>query len=431
MPIDPNVFNNIKNFPDYQRADQEFQLKRALAAQQLQSGGIDAASKANVYKTQLLSGAAAGGQQAYDQARQTLQQQGIDTSEYASDVETAGKQLQSARLSQSPLGSLINAGLKMDSNDIQRAGVTGVLPNGSNVPVIIGGNLPSVQAPTQNSQPTLPPAPPVPPVPPANAPLPAQIFGGNNGSELPQPSPGVPVISPGTSSRFSPPQQNPNETLPAYNARVEQAFKAYNSDPNVIATQEGAKTIATNRAKEGVEREANYTKAQSALQGFGQQTNIVTDTVDKALATVSPLSTGYGSLLSGLPNTDARKLNNYLNTIKANVGFDKLQNMRDNSPTGGALGQVSDMENKLLQAVNGALDPGQSDQLVENLKNIKVLYPQVLAEKQRAFNQDYGAFKPLGGNLQAPPATPANNTAVQPNISSSDAINELRRRGKL
>jgi len=37
MPIDPNVFNNIKTFADYNRADQDFQLKKALEQQQLQS----------------------------------------------------------------------------------------------------------------------------------------------------------------------------------------------------------------------------------------------------------------------------------------------------------------------------------------------------------------------------------------------------------
>jgi hypothetical protein len=103
------------------------------------------------------------------------------------------------------------------------------------------------------------------------------------------------------------------------------------------------------RIKQQTEREAGYTKAQSALQGFGQQAKLVTDTIDKALTVAqSPTATGYGQVFSSLPNTDSRALNNYLATIKSNVGFDKLQNMRDNSPTGGALGQVSDMVRLIL-----------------------------------------------------------------------------------
>ncbi len=76
--------------------------------------------------------------------------------------------------------------------------------------------------------------------------------------------------------------------------------------------------------------------------------------------------------------------------------------MRENSPTGGALGSVSDFENRLLQAVNGAMDPKQETQLVENLNVIKQLYPQVMQERKRAFEQDYGNVQPLGNNPQAP-----------------------------
>lgn len=187
----------------------------------------------------------------------------------------------------------------------------------------------------------------------------------------------------------------------------------FNNPIEVEAARKGAVDTAANSA----EREKSYTKAQSSLQGFEQQTKIVTDTIDNALKTISPLSTGYGSFLKDLPNTDAGKLNNYLDTIKSNIGLDKLQNMRDNSPTGGALGQVSDMENKLLQATSGALDPKQTDQLKTNLTVIKELYPQVLAEKRRAFEQDYGGFKPLGSNPQ-PIQAPAATSAIRPPLSS-------------
>lgn len=159
--------------------------------------------------------------------------------------------------------------------------------------------------------------------------------------------------------------------------------------------------------KAGLEREQNYTKAQSGLVGFRQQTGVVTSTIDKAidLAKNSRTATGWGNILTGrgLPPGDAREMGNYLDTIKANIGFDKLQQMRENSPTGGALGQVSDTENRLLQAVSGALDPLQETQLIQNLTTIKNLYPQVLAERERAFEQDYGAFKPLGNNPQPIP----------------------------
>ena len=62
-----------------------------------------------------------------------------------------------------------------------------------------------------------------------------------------------------------------------------------------------------------------------------------------------------GSLLKGVPLTDAHILeNDIFATIKANVGFDRLQRMRDSSPTGGAVGQLSDSEREALQATIAA-----------------------------------------------------------------------------
>ena len=63
------------------------------------------------------------------------------------------------------------------------------------------------------------------------------------------------------------------------------------------------------------------------------------------------------ALLSYLPESDARLLKSKVKTIQANLAFDKLQNMRDNSPTGGALGQVSNLELDLLKSAIEALDP--------------------------------------------------------------------------
>lgn len=170
--------------------------------------------------------------------------------------------------------------------------------------------------------------------------------------------------------------------------------EAIEGAPEAKAALKEAEKKGEELGKLDIERRKNLSKANTALKALESQSNIVTKTIDKAIDSISPYSTGYGSYVAFLPNTEARKLKNYLDTIKANVGFDKLQQMRDNSPTGGALGQVSEMENRLLQAVNGALDPAQADQLAENLKNIKSLYPKVLEERKEAFNYDYGQYLP-------------------------------------
>lgn len=82
-------------------------------------------------------------------------------------------------------------------------------------------------------------------------------------------------------------------------------------------------------------------------------------------------TTGWGALISPIPGTAAHNVSKLLDTVKSNIGFDKLQSMRDASPTGGALGQVSEFENRLLQAVFGSLEQSQSmEQLLFNLDRL-------------------------------------------------------------
>ena len=103
------------------------------------------------------------------------------------------------------------------------------------------------------------------------------------------------------------------------------------------------------------------------------------DTIDRSFGLINPFSTGFGSFLKSIPQTDALALNKSLETIKANIGFDKLQAMREASPTGGALGQVSNQELSSLQAVFGNLDQAQDDEdLKYNLGLLRHVYNDVV-----------------------------------------------------
>ena len=53
------------------------------------------------------------------------------------------------------------------------------------------------------------------------------------------------------------------------------------------------------------------------------------------------------AVFSWVPFSEEQSVNNAVDTLKANVAFDRLQKMRDNSKTGGALGQVSEKELRL------------------------------------------------------------------------------------
>lgn len=103
-------------------------------------------------------------------------------------------------------------------------------------------------------------------------------------------------------------------------------------------------------------------------------TDTVLETVDKALGLTDDYwVAGYDlAKLAPLP-TDAKQMDGYVKTLQANLAFDRLQKMRDASKTGGALGQVSNIELGLLQSSVAALDPG-SKNFKEQLATVRRQY---------------------------------------------------------
>jgi hypothetical protein len=69
------------------------------------------------------------------------------------------------------------------------------------------------------------------------------------------------------------------------------------------------------------------------------------------------------SIFSGSPANSVLAL---LKPIQANTAFTKLQDMRAKSPTGAALGAVSDRELQLLYSTEDAIDPAASDEVFQD-----------------------------------------------------------------
>ena len=124
----------------------------------------------------------------------------------------------------------------------------------------------------------------------------------------------------------------------------------------------------------------------------------VTDTVTDALELVGPMTAGLASKVA-VEGTPAYDLGAALTTIKASLSFDKLQEMRQNSPTGGALGSTSDKELKLLEAAVASLDQGQSPaRLKKNLEKIQTHYDNWLkAVRESQVMDESGAMGGAGG----------------------------------
>lgn len=93
----------------------------------------------------------------------------------------------------------------------------------------------------------------------------------------------------------------------------------------------------------------------------------------KSGAFVEQLGRLSGGIISA--ETSRLALTEQLTTIRANIGFDRLQRMRDESPTGGALGQVALQELYALQSSIAPLNPNmKSTELVASLNKVKDTY---------------------------------------------------------
>lgn len=102
--------------------------------------------------------------------------------------------------------------------------------------------------------------------------------------------------------------------------------------------------------------------------------------------------TGFtGSMMSGVPGTAARDLSGQITSVQANTAFDKLQNMKMNSPNGGGLGgATSDADMELLKSSVANLDQGQSaESFFGNVAQAKRSYLTMLERLDPAVAAEY------------------------------------------
>ena len=157
------------------------------------------------------------------------------------------------------------------------------------------------------------------------------------------------------------------------------------------------------KAREDAKAAASQSTARDAITDTAG--TIVAQDIDRAITLVDKPgllpTTGFGAnWLNNIGGTDGNDLRNLLNTVKANTAFDQLQQMRDASPTGGALGGVSAPELTLLESAKGALDQSQSpQQLKDNLIRVQNIYLDIVhgpgngpPRKRPSFEQ--GAARP-------------------------------------
>lgn len=109
-----------------------------------------------------------------------------------------------------------------------------------------------------------------------------------------------------------------------------------------------------------------------------------------------PATGMIGGVLSGLPETNAAELRRQVGVLTSNATVENLNAMRAASPTGGALGSVTEKEGAMLAAKSGALDPN-SPNFARDLEDyertlLRVVHGQ--AKGDEIFNQTRPSSNP-------------------------------------
>lgn len=194
----------------------------------------------------------------------------------------------------------------------------------------------------------------------------------------------------------------------------------------IAASQNEAKQ-AIQSDKTGLEKQKRAKSAKAQLDAIETRANIIEDSLEKAIPQIGVLTAGPGVLLSSIPGTDAKNVRRLLDAVKANIGFEELNNLRAQSPTGGALGNVTEQELRFLQSVLGSMEQDQSPtQLRDNLQRILDRFKELRVDKREAFERDFGAPQtaqpsPNAQSASAAPSAPQWDDAKEKELRELEA----------
>ena len=183
--------------------------------------------------------------------------------------------------------------------------------------------------------------------------------------------------------------------------------------------------LAELKAKKG---KTNVAPQQSPYTG------VVLDTIDTIFAQVEEgdndtfwpfdnVTGGIGTAMSYIPGSPAHDVASNIDTIVSSIGFERLQKMRDESPTGGALGSISEKELALLNSALGSLRQSQSSkQFLKNLRRVRTHYEasvKAIREQQIEYARMNGLPVPA---MTVSGQAAAGNQAASSNLAAARAI---------
>jgi len=204
-------------------------------------------------------------------------------------------------------------------------------------------------------------------------------------------------------------------TNPADGAKLIMDYKKQQSDQSrqdyyqspAYLTQKG---VAEGQAKRTLDAPATIVQTQNKMMALDDMKRSVNDVLnDPGLDGIAGL---YGKLPI-IPGTARANAAAKLDALKTKTAFSALQALREGSPTGGALGQISDKEETMLQNSISSLDKAQSPQQLRQSLN------QILDFVDRHQASIKGEFKATYGTDVPPldvPAKSQNTSSAPPSI---------------
>ena len=180
------------------------------------------------------------------------------------------------------------------------------------------------------------------------------------------------------------------------------------TDTGAIEPIPGGPTTTTLSPKEIQAREAKFPQANLAVKSFESKSDTVLKDIER-LRNHPGLSSITGLVYGRTPSVTAqgREAQALYDKIVAGLQFKELQDMRNASPTGGALGNVSNQEGTQLRQAAGALDRTQEAGSVQ--KELDQISDSIRGSKSRvreAFDMTY-EYKPSVTGGATPSAAPS------------------------
>lgn len=223
----------------------------------------------------------------------------------------------------------------------------------------------------------------------------------------------------------NPPKDQKVYTTPVpagYKLNYDKAGNVEGMEPIVGSKQYDEKKAALEKDSKGDSDKRVHTSV--VMDGIAQVKDII-----KLDSIWTPVFGPMGAGSARIDGTERANLDSIMTSIEANVGFTELNSMRANSPTGGALGNVTEKELILLQNQMGALSRSQSkEKFEENLLKFEQTYNDVIhgdaqyQEEWALANPDLAAVQAAAAAAVAPAPKAALGTGVGPNAQGGTQL---------